>query len=128
MVIKLKGVSALGDWLDSLSRIKYHYEADFNEKNDDVKAYLDDLRIRKEMGIDIDLNKVEIDVKKFWEELILKFVNHLLDKIKNRNTKGAEFVDIKLDLEKTKKSIIYDNLEISKLESYYEEELKYQFE
>lgn len=128
MVVKLKVVLTLGDLLDSLSKIKYHYEIDFNEKNADVKTYLDDLRIRKEKSIDIDLNEVEKDIKNFWKELILKFVNHLLDKIKNRNTKGAEFVNIKLDLEKTEKSIKYDNLDISSLESYYEVVLKDQFE
>jgi len=128
MVLKLKLALTLGDLLDSLSKIKYHYEIDFNQKNDDVKTYLDDLRIRKEKAIDIDLNKVEINAKKFWKELILKFVDHLLDKIKNRNTKGAEFVNIRLDLEKTKKSINYDNLAIGTLESYYEVVLKDQFE
>lgn len=128
MVIKLKVVLTLGDLLDSLSKIKYHYEIDFDEKNDDVKTYLDDLRIRKEKSIHIDLNEVEIDVKNFWKDLILKFVIHLLDKIKNRNTKGAEFVNIKLDLEKTEKSIKYDDLDIGSLESYYEVTLKDQFE
>lgn len=128
MVLKLKVVLTIGDLLYSLSKIKHYYEIDFNEKNDDIEKCLDDLQIRKEKVINTDLNKVEIDVKEFWKILILKFVNHLLDKIENRNTKGAEFVNIKLDLEKTKRSINYDNLAINTLESYYEVELKDQFE
>jgi len=121
---KLVLAHTVWDYLDSLSNIKNHYELDFVEENKDVIDYLNDLRMRKDKLKPIDLDKVKNDVKEFWEKLILNFVGHLLDEIMNRDTKGAEFAKIKIDLEKIKVNLPYDDFGIRQLKKLYEENLK----
>ena len=124
MVKKLKLVLTLGDLLYSLKRVESHYKSDFEEVNKALESYLGDLHIRNEKGSDINLQQVENDVKEFWKQLILKFVDGLLNKIIKRKTKGGEFAEIKIDLEETKKNLPYDNLDVKTLVSYYEKDLK----
>ena len=121
---KLKVVPTLGDLLDSLMTIKNYYYSDFDETNVLLDKYLNDLRFRREKNLSIDEQQVENDVKEFWKQLILKFVDGLLNKIIKRKTKGGEFVEIKIDLEETKKNLPYDNLDVKTLVSYYEKDLK----
>lgn len=124
MVKKLQLVLTLGDLLYSLKRVESHYKSDFEEVNKALEGYLGDLDIRKEKGLDINLQEVEKCVKEFWKKLILKFVDNLFNIIKNRTTKGGEFAEIKLDLEKTQKNLPYDFPSIKTLELYYENDLK----
>lgn len=112
----------------SLLKIKVHYDSDFNKQNDKLEKYITDLEVRKEKKLNIYLHQIEKDVKLFWKELILEAVGELLSTIKNRFTKGSEFAEIKTDLEKTKKDILYDDLDIETLESYYEDTLQEQRE
>ena len=118
----------IGDFMYSLLKIKVHYDSDFNKQNDKLEKYITDLEVRKEKKLNIYLHQIEKDVKLFWKELILEAVGELLSTIKNRFTKGSEFAEIKTDLEKTKKDILYDDLDIETLESYYEDTLQEQRE
>ena len=117
-------VPPLGDLLDSLMIIKHYYNSDFDETNVSLDKYLNNLRINRGKNLYIDEQQVENDVKEFWKQLILKFVDGLLNKIIYRKTKGGEFAEIKIDLEETKKNLPYDNLDVKTLVSYYEKNLK----
>jgi len=119
---------SIGDLMYSLMKVKIHYESDFNKKNNKLESLLIDLEIRKEKNLEINLHQLEKDVKLFLKELIIEAVDDLLSTIKNRSTKGSEFTEIKIDLERTHKNIRYDDLDIETLESYYEDILKEQRE
>ncbi len=118
----------LGDLQYSLMKIKFYYEHDFDEKNTKLEEYIIDLGLRNERKLEIDLRDVENNVKSFWKEIILKFVDRLLSKINNRTSKGGEFAKIRLDLNETKKNIPYDDLDVKTLESYYEKTMNEQYE
>lgn len=117
-------VLTIGDLLYSLKIIQSYYESDFEEVNKNLEEYLNDLHIRNEKDLDINLHEVEGCVKKFWKKIIIEFVEHLLNKIENRTTVGGEFAEIKIDLVNTQQNIPYDNPSIKTLKSYYENDLK----
>ena len=117
-------ILTIGDLLYSLKIIQSNYESDFGGKNKDLEKYLNDLHIRNEKGIDINIDEVEDCVKKFWKKIILEFVEHLLNKIENRTTTGGEFAEIKVDLINTQQNIPYDNPSIDTLQTYYKHDLK----
>lgn len=119
-----KNKTSFEELLYNLMKIKDYYWIELNKDNKEIGKYIKDLEKRKTKKVEIDVKKVEIDVKEFWKKLILIVVDKLLDKIKNRKTRGSEFSKIKSDLEKTKENIPYDNLDIETLRSYYEENLK----
>lgn len=108
----------------NLMKIKDYYSSELNTEKKNLNSYLKDLEKRSDKNLEIDLNLVEIDTKRYWKYLILDAVHELLETIKNRNTKGSEFVKIKQDLEKTNEELPYDNLDIETLRSYYEETLR----
>ncbi len=120
MTVKL----GLGDLMYNLMKIKDYYTSELNTENKSLNSYLKDLEKRRDKNLEIDLNQVESDTKRYWKDLILDAVHELLETIKNRSTKGSEFVKIKQDLEKTKEELPYDNLDIETLRSYYEETLR----
>lgn len=114
----------LGELKYNLMKIRVHYKSELNKENDNLNSYLKDLEKREEKKLKIDLYEVENNTKRYWKELILDAVHELLETIKNRKTKGSEFVEIKKDLEKTSEDLPYDDLDIETLRSIYEETLQ----
>ena len=115
---------SLEELLYNLMKIKDYYQRELNIENNDIDKYIKDLEKRKTKRLEIDLEKVETDVKEFWKKIILVVVDKLLKKIQNRKTRGSEFSKIKSDLDETKENIPYDDPNIETLRSYYEEDLK----
>lgn len=118
------GSLGIGDLLYNLQKIKEYYSLDLGKSSTKLNNYLKDLDKRKSKNLQIEINDVENEVKKYWKELILDTVKKLLQKIDRRRTKGLEFAKIRGDLKKTQEDLPYDNLDIQTLKSYYEETLK----
>lgn len=95
----------LGELKYNLIKIEVYYKSELNKENDNLNSYLKDIEKREEKKLKIDLNEVESNTKRYWKELILDAVHELLETIKNRKTKGSEFVEIKKDLEKTSEDL-----------------------
>lgn len=112
------------DCMYHLVTIKNYYSTDFSEENEEITNYLKDLEKKRNKKIKLSYAEIKKYTQEKWKELILKFVNVLLTKIEERKTKGSEFNKIKKDLEKTRDDIPYDNLDLTTLKSYYEDDLQ----
>lgn len=112
------------DCMYHLVTIKNYYATDFSEENEEITNYLKDIEKKRNKKIRLSYSETKKYTQEKWKELILKFVNILLTKIEERKTKGSEFNKIKKDLEKTRDDLPYDNLDLTTLKSYYEDDLQ----
>lgn len=119
---KVKG--DLGELMYNLMKIKDYYQTELNEENTTLNEYINDLEMKKSKKVKMIIKDIEKKVKSYWKTLILDAVNQLLETINNRKTKGSEFTKITRDLQRTKKELPYDNLDITTLKSYYEDNLR----
>lgn len=62
----------------------------------------------------IDLSQSIEKAKEFWKGLITKSIEELLTTIESRNGHGGEFAKMKIELEKMKEDIIYDETDLEK--------------
>ena len=114
---------SIGDLMYNLMKIKDYYNSDFKKVDKKLSDFIKNLETKKSKKIKINLDEVEKQVKNYWKNIILEFVDELLNKINERKTRGSEFSQIKKDLEKTKNDLPHDDLDVETLRSYYEEDL-----
>ena len=102
------------------------YQKDFEKENKRVYDKLNSIKLhlnrKKESKLNIEnLNSFCIEE---WKKVIALAIKLLLDIIGKRKTRGSEFSDIKLQLNKIKEDIQIEDFEIDKYENIYENDLK----
>lgn len=113
-------------YISHLQKLKDIYQKDFEKEHKKLSDKLNSVKLhinrKKESKIDlISLNSFCIDE---WKKAIKLAIKVLIETIEKRKTRGSEFSDIKLQLNKIKEDIQIEDFEIDKYENIYETDLK----
>jgi hypothetical protein len=110
----------------SVEKLKDIYENDFNEINQEVNKRFKTLKLSivKKKFSNYSIEETEKFCSEQWKILIKRAVDSLLNQIKNRRTKGSEFSDIKIQLEKLEDNIDTAEFELEHYENMYEQDLR----
>jgi hypothetical protein len=120
--------SNLDAWkcISHLQRLEDVYQKDFAKANKDVsdKLRLIKLKVSKKKKSTIDLVELESFCIDQWKKAIRLAIKKLLDSIQNRKTKGSEFSQIMLQLNKIKEDIDIEDFDLDQYENIYDTDLK----
>jgi hypothetical protein len=89
------------------------------EKLESIKLYID----RKKESV-LNLEEIRLICITEWKNAINCAIDIMLETISKRKTKGSEFSDIKLQLNKIKEDIKIEEFDIDKYDNIYETDLK----
>jgi len=99
---------------------------DFDRQNKKLEEKLDTIKLHidRKKETSLDLEEIKLICVTEWKNVINCAIEKMLETINKRKTKGSEFSDVKLQLNKIKEDIKIEEFGIDEYENIYENDLK----